>query len=87
MLHLLKGLLAEEFIYVWMQFSIKMCFLLFFFRLSKNKIFRASLWSVIAFHVLTTIGIWLLYGLQCQPLEAFYDKVKYPEVQCISNDV
>lgn len=87
MMTLLKGLLAEEFIYVFMQFAIKMCFLLFFFRLSKNKVFRASLWATIVFHSVSTVGIWLLYGLQCMPLEAFYDAAKHPTVQCISPNV
>lgn len=82
-----KGLLAEEFVYVFMQFAVKMCFLLFFFRLSKNKMFRACLWATIAFHALSTVGIWLIYALQCMPLEAFYDKAKHPSVQCVSNDV
>ncbi|KAG9254481.1 uncharacterized protein F5Z01DRAFT_107874 [Emericellopsis atlantica] len=82
-----QGLLAEEFYYVWMQFSVKLCFLLFFFRLSSQRPFRIALWSVIVFHVGSTIAIWLLYALQCQPLEAFYYKERYPDVQCISNDI
>ena len=70
-----------------MQFSVKMCFLLFFFRLSSQRPFRIALWSVIVFHAGSTIAIWLLYALQCQPLEAFYNKARYPDVKCISNDM
>ncbi|KAM0293681.1 hypothetical protein ACHAPM_011565 [Fusarium culmorum] len=87
MTDLLKGLLAEEFYYVWMQFSVKLCFLLFFFRLSDRRPFRIALWSIIAFHVGSTIAIWLLYALQCQPLKAFYHPELYPNVKCISNDM
>lgn len=82
-----QGLLAEEFYYVWMQFSVKMCFLLFFFRLSNHRPFRIALWSVIIFHTGSTIAIWLLYALQCQPLEAFYHPELHPDVKCISNDM
>ncbi|RFU23570.1 hypothetical protein B7463_g12768, partial [Scytalidium lignicola] len=84
---LLKGLLAEEFWYIWMQFSVKMCFLLFYFRLSKASQFRMALWGVIGFHIATTVVIWLLYGLQCRPLAAFYDPASYPGVKCLSTDV
>lgn len=83
----LQGLLAEEFWYIWMQFSVKMCFLLFFFRLSNTRTFRAALWSVIAFHCVTTVVIWLLYGLQCMPLAAFYDPESYPDVKCLHTNM
>ncbi|CAG1974452.1 unnamed protein product [Fusarium graminearum] len=82
-----QGLLVEEFYYVLMQFGVKLCFLLFFFRLSNRRRFRIALWSVIAFHVGSTIGIWLLYALQCQPLKAFYHPELYPNVKCISNSI
>ncbi|PCD20118.1 hypothetical protein FGRA07_11786 [Fusarium graminearum] len=87
MTDLLMGLLVEEFYYVLMQFGVKLCFLLFFFRLSNRRRFRIALWSVIAFHVGSTIGIWLLYALQCQPLKAFYHPELYPNVKCISNSI
>ncbi|KAF5021006.1 hypothetical protein F66182_6937 [Fusarium sp. NRRL 66182] len=84
---LIKGLLAEEFWYIWMQFVIKICFLLFYFRLSPNLKFRQALWGVVTFHVVTTIVIWLLYGLQCRPLAAFYEPEKYPNVKCLETNV
>ncbi|RSL60766.1 hypothetical protein CEP54_006575 [Fusarium duplospermum] len=84
---LLKGLLAEEFWYIWMQFAIKMCFLLFYFRLSSSTNFRRALWAIIVFHVVTTIVIWLLYGLQCRPIAAFYEPEKYPGVKCLDTNV
>ncbi|KAI0480039.1 hypothetical protein GGR56DRAFT_248853 [Xylariaceae sp. FL0804] len=82
-----KGLLAEEFWYIWMQFTVKMCFLLFYFRLSKTEAFLRALWAVIAFHCVTTVVIWLLYALQCMPLAAFWDPTKYPNTTCLSSNV
>ena len=84
---LMKGLLAEEFFYIWMQFVVKMCFLLFYFRLSKTSLFRRCLWGVIGFHIVTTVVIWLLYGLQCMPLAAFYDAASYPDVKCLDTNM
>lgn len=70
-----------------MQFALKMCFLLFFFRLSNTPWFIRTLWTVIVFHVLSTIAIWLLYGLQCIPLEAFYYPELHPTVTCLDTDM
>ncbi|UPL02206.1 hypothetical protein LCI18_013140 [Fusarium solani-melongenae] len=81
------GLLAEEFWYIWMQFAVKICFLLFYFRLSSATNFRRALWAIIIFHVVTTIVIWLLYGLQCRPIAAFYEPEKYPGVKCLDTNV
>lgn len=73
----------EEFWYIWMQFVVKMCFLLFYLRLSAERKFRTILWSVVAFHIATTVVIWLLYAFQCMPLAAFYDALSYPDVECV----
>ena len=82
-----QGLLAEEFLYVWEQFSIKMCFLLFYFRLSRTPWFLYALWGSIAWHISTTIAIWLLYGLQCRPLAAFWAPQLYPGVTCLDSNM
>lgn len=70
-----------------MQFSVKMCFLLFYFRLSDTPTFRRCLWGVIVFHSVTTLVIWLLYALQCMPLAAFYDPQSYPDVKCLPTNM
>lgn len=67
-----------------MQFAVKMCFLLFFFRLSETQLFLQFLWAIIGFHMLSTIAIWLLYSLQCRPLKAFYAPELYPDAKCLS---
>ncbi|KAL3584537.1 hypothetical protein FPOAC2_13999 [Fusarium poae] len=87
MTDLLKGLLVEEFYYVWMQFGVKLCFLLSFFRIFGKVTLRIPLLFVTAFHVGSTIAIWLLYALQCRPLKAFYHPELYPNVKCISNNI
>ncbi|KAL7782340.1 hypothetical protein V8C43DRAFT_296088 [Trichoderma afarasin] len=84
---LLKGLLLEEYWYVFMQFAVKMCFLLFFFRLSETQLFLQFLWAIIGFHMLSTIAIWLLYSLQCRPLKAFYAPELYPDAKCLSTTI
>ncbi|TFB01316.1 hypothetical protein CCMA1212_007083 [Trichoderma ghanense] len=84
---LLKGLLLEEFWYVFMQFAVKMCFLLFFFRLSSTPLFLQLLWAIVGFHVASTLAIWLLYALQCRPLKAFYAPELYPDAQCLSTNI
>jgi hypothetical protein len=82
-----QGLLVEEFYYVWMQFGVKLCFLLSFFRIFGKVTLRIPLLFVTAFHVGSTIAIWLLYALQCRPLKAFYHPELYPNVKCISNNM
>jgi hypothetical protein len=79
----IQGLLAEEFYYIWMQFTVKMCFLLFYRRLSEERWFQRALYGVIGFHAVTTVVIWLLYALQCMPLAAFYDPLGHPGVTCL----
>lgn len=70
-----------------MQFSVKMCFLLFFFRLSKTSWFLYALWATIGWHVSTTIAIWFLYGFQCRPLAAFWAPTDYPDATCLATDM
>lgn len=76
-------LFTEEIYYVFLHFCIKMSFLLFFLRLSPATGFRRAVWSVIGINIFVTVGVWILYCLQCQPIEAYWNKAKYPDVKCL----
>lgn len=55
-----------------------MCFLLFYYRLTDRTGFRRWLWAILGFHIVTTVVIALLVGLQAIPLAAVYEPEKYP---------
>jgi hypothetical protein len=78
---------VEEFWYITMQLMVKMCFLLFYTRLSEARPFQIVLYSIMAFHVLTTVAAWFLYIFQCIPLAAFYDPASYPGVKCLDSNM
>ncbi|KAK7733843.1 hypothetical protein SLS63_004629 [Diaporthe eres] len=58
--------------------SIKMCFLLFYYRLTDRTSFRRWLWAILGFHIVTTIVIASLVALQAIPLAAVYEPQNYP---------
>ncbi|KAI3401818.1 hypothetical protein diail_8196 [Diaporthe ilicicola] len=84
---LLKWNLANQFWYTWLQFSIKMCFVLFYYRLTDRTGFRRWLWAILGFHIVTTVVIALLIGLQAVPLAAVYDPEKYPDAMRLDLNV
>ncbi|KAG6365789.1 hypothetical protein INS49_007400 [Diaporthe citri] len=84
---LLKWNLVNQFWYAWLQFSIKMCFLLFYYRLTDRTGFRRWLWAILGFHIVTTIVIAILIGLQAVPLAAVYEPQNYPNAARIDLSV
>ncbi|KAL1639130.1 hypothetical protein SLS58_008217 [Diplodia intermedia] len=82
-----QGLFAIEIYYVWMHFHLKLGFLLFYLRLSHLKSFRVAVYLTMGFNGVVTVGMWLLYFLQCTPLEAFWNPVKYPTPNCLDTKV
>ncbi|KAL0253205.1 hypothetical protein SLS55_010177 [Diplodia seriata] len=82
-----QGLFAIEIYYVWMHFHLKLGFLLFYLRLSHLKSFRIAVYLTMGFNGVLTVGMWLLYFLQCTPLEAFWNPVKYPTPNCLDTSV
>ena len=70
--------------YLFLHFWIKMSFLLFFLRLSPDRGFRIAVFCVIAANVIVTVGTWVLYSLQCQPIEAYWYPERYPDIKCLS---
>ncbi|KAJ5629816.1 hypothetical protein N7528_003473 [Penicillium herquei] len=86
-LTLTKLLFVEEIMYIWMQFIIKTAFLLFYLRLVTNTNFTYSVYAVMGLNILVSICLWLLYCLQCFPLEAFWDSAAHPNAKCLSTTV
>ncbi|OJD30039.1 uncharacterized protein BKCO1_6700011 [Diplodia corticola] len=82
-----QGLFVIEIYYVWMHFHLKLGFLLFYLRLSHLKSFRIVVYVTMACNGLLTVGIWLLYFLQCTPLEAFWNPMKYPKTHCLDTSI
>ncbi|OMP84294.1 hypothetical protein BK809_0000301 [Diplodia seriata] len=70
-----------------MHFHLKLGFLLFYLRLSHLKSFRIAVYLTMGFNGVLTVGMWLLYFLQCTPLEAFWNPVKYPTPNCLDTSV
>ena len=70
--------LVNQFWYTFLQFSVKMCFLLFYYRLTDRTGFRRWLWAILGFHIVTTVVIAVLIGLQAIPLAAVYESQNYP---------
>ena len=60
-----------------------MSFLLFFKRLSPNRTFQIAVHCTIAANVFVTVGTWILYCLQCIPIEAYWAPEKHPDVKCL----
>ncbi|KAF2025180.1 hypothetical protein EK21DRAFT_46145, partial [Setomelanomma holmii] len=53
---------------------LKISIALFLLRLSKNKWYSRSLWALIGFVLVYTVGAWLTFLLRCRPMAAFWDK-------------
>ncbi|KAH6663542.1 hypothetical protein B0J14DRAFT_258505 [Halenospora varia] len=86
MQNLTNALFAEEMIYVWMHWAIKMAFLLFYLRFA-IKLFRTLVFWTIGLNTLFTIIIWLIYCFQCIPLSAFFNPTMHPGVKCLKNSI
>ncbi|OQU95024.1 hypothetical protein CLAIMM_01293 [Cladophialophora immunda] len=84
---LLKVLFAEEIYYIWMHFWIKLCFLLFYLRLAKERRFRMLVFGTIGLTATITLTIWLIYCLQCNPLQAFWYPTQFPTAKCLPSKV
>lgn len=66
---------------------IKMAFLLFYLRLSRETTFRRWVFTAMALNAMFTLTNWLIACLQCIPLDAFFHPAAHPETKCISHFV
>jgi hypothetical protein len=76
-------LFAEEIYYIFMHFIIKQCFLFFYLRLSPVQTFVRFVYGTMVINALAAVGIWLLYCLQCFPLDAFMHPALHPNAKCV----
>ncbi len=69
------------------HWMIKMAFLLFYLRLSRERAFQRCVYAAIALNTLIAFTNWTMTCLQCIPLDAFFHPALYPDVKCISRFV
>ncbi|KAF1937116.1 hypothetical protein EJ02DRAFT_458977 [Clathrospora elynae] len=53
---------------------LKISIALFLLRLSKNKWYSRSLWALILFVSVYSVGAWLTFFLRCRPMSGFWDR-------------
>ncbi|KIY02690.1 uncharacterized protein Z520_01155 [Fonsecaea multimorphosa CBS 102226] len=70
-----------------MHFWIKLCFLLFYLRLGKERTYRMLVFGTIGLTATITVTIWLIYCLQCDPLQAFWYPTQFPTAKCLPSKV
>lgn len=63
-----------------------MAFLLFYLRFA-TKLFRTLVFCTIGLNTIFTAVQWLLYCLQCIPIDAFFHKAAHPNISCVDNSV
>lgn len=85
-IHDSQGLFIEELYYVWMHWVIKMAFLSFYLRFA-TKLFKKLVYCTIGLNTLFTLIQWLIYCLQCIPLDTFVHPTAHPNVKCLDNSV
>ncbi|KAK0121373.1 hypothetical protein ONS96_011547 [Cadophora gregata f. sp. sojae] len=83
---LITALFVEELYYVLMHWVIKMAFLLFYLRFATKR-FRTLVYCTIGLNCAFTVIQWLIYCLQCIPIDAFFHPELHPGVKCIDNAV
>ncbi|KAE8444094.1 hypothetical protein EG329_000876 [Mollisiaceae sp. DMI_Dod_QoI] len=80
------ALFVEELYYVLMHWVIKMAFLLFYLRFATKR-FRTLVLCTMGLNTLFTLIQWLLYCLQCIPLDTFFHPAAHPTVKCLDNKI
>ena len=63
-----------------------MAFLLFYLRFA-TRVFRTLVYFTMALNTLFTVTIWLIYCLQCIPLDTFFHKAAHSTVKCLDNSI
>lgn len=62
-----------------------MSFLLFYLRvLATTAGYKKAVWIVIGINIFQTIAILMLYGLQCIPIDAYFNPTLYDHPFCMS---
>ena len=82
-----QALFAEEIYYIWMHWVIKMAFLLFYLRFATTRTFRCLVYGTMGLNTIFSIITWLLYVLQCMPLDAIFHPAAHPTAKCVDRAV
>lgn len=69
---------------MFVHWTIKQAFLLFYLRLSPRKGFQIAVYGIMALNTAFTIINWSLAFLQCRPMDALFHPKNYPNAQCLS---
>jgi hypothetical protein len=70
-----------------MHWVIKMAFLLFYLRFATAKTFKFLVYGTMGLNTLFAIITWLLYVLQCVPLDAYFNPAAHPAVKCLDKSI
>lgn len=68
---------------MFVHWTIKQAFLLFYLRLSPRRGFQIAVYSVMGLNTAFTIVNWSLAFLQCRPLDALFHPKNHPNAQCL----
>ncbi|KAK7980867.1 FAD-binding- type 2 [Apiospora arundinis] len=82
-----KWLFYEEIFYMFMHWSIKHTFLMFYLRLSPNHTFRRLVWATMVLNTAFMVVNWLLAFLQCIPMDAIFHPERHPDAKCINKSL
>jgi hypothetical protein len=82
-----QALFAEEIYYIWMHWVIKTAFLLFYLRFATSRTFRYLVYGTMGLNTIFSIITWILYVLQCMPLDALFHPAAHPGAKCINRAV
>ncbi|KAK8025903.1 hypothetical protein PG990_003726 [Apiospora arundinis] len=82
-----KWLFYEEIFYMFMHWSIKHTFLMFYLRLSPNHTFRRLVWATMVLNTAFMVVNWLLAFLQCMPMDAIFHPERHPDAKCINKNI
>ncbi|KAL3480980.1 hypothetical protein BJX99DRAFT_194707 [Aspergillus californicus] len=82
-----KFLFVEEVFYMFVHFTLKLTFLLFYLRLSPRRTFIWTVYGTMAMCVVCLAIEWLLAFLQARPLDAYFHPEKYPNAERLSDYV
>lgn len=72
---------------MFVHFTVKMAFLVFYLRLSPKKNFKFTVYATMTICTVFLIVEWLLAFLQARPLAAMFNQQAYPDAKYLSQYV
>ncbi|KAJ5365703.1 hypothetical protein N7517_008589 [Penicillium concentricum] len=87
MQHITQWLFIEEVFYMFVHFTLKQAFLMFYLRLSPKRSFQLAVYGTMVMCTLFLVVEWLLAFLQARPLTAMFHPEAYPNAKYLSQYV